>query len=143
MTTPTESVEGTAVATALELWVKKLPGVRISTVVDVAVKCSDLGVQPTFLAPPTSWTKARPPRRLVHVAVAAPVFVFARVYVRVCALTTAGCYAFAKICTHAALPVLRSALLPGRHYGSKLGVEPAARLLDVIFLVGLLPRQRQ
>ena len=57
--TVTESAPGTAVAAVLGLWMKKLPGVRISTVVDIAVKCSDVGAQPTFLAPPVSWTKAR------------------------------------------------------------------------------------
>ena len=57
VTAATETPKGAAAAAVLGLWVRKLPGVHLSTVLDLTVKCSDAGIQPVFLAPPESWTQ--------------------------------------------------------------------------------------
>ena len=53
----TDTPVGTAVAANLSLWIKKLPGVRLSSMVDVTVSNSDITAQPVFLAKPPSWTQ--------------------------------------------------------------------------------------
>jgi len=52
-----DTASGNAASAVLGLWMKKLPGVHISSVVDVAVKCSDIVAQPVFLSPPSSWSQ--------------------------------------------------------------------------------------
>ena len=54
---PSDVAAGHSASRKLNLWMKQIRGISISSLVDVAVSCSDVAMQPTFMDNPATWTE--------------------------------------------------------------------------------------